>query len=105
MPAEPTFLDGFFYGTLEYCYSYAPILILLPLNFVTGTCKSFCFSLYFGISVCIGLFSMGKLHRRVTTHVVVSALLENLWMLLAIFFIVNHWAAFPIAMPYIVLGG
>lgn len=96
-------LEKFFYGIQSSSNTYGPILILLPLNIITGTSKSFSLTLYFIVLVSIWLFNGMKLHRKVSESACFSAVFENLWLLLSFFFFVNHWAAMTIRMPYWVL--
>lgn len=79
-------------------------MILMPLNIITGTSKSFCFTIYFVIGLVIVLFNQCKLHRKCSEHKCVSAIFENLWLLVTFFFIVNQWGASTIFMPYAVTG-
>lgn len=88
----------------EASYFYAPVLILLPLNIITGTSKSFCFTLLFLIAVSQFLFNGLKLHKKCSEHKCVAAIFENLWLILTFFFFVNHWGAMTISMPYAVLS-
>ena len=58
---------------------------------------------YFITVLLLGIIAMGKLHRSVCgDRKILNAIVENLWLVSAFFWFVNHWAAFTIAMPYIV---
>lgn len=41
------------------------MLVLAPLNIVTGTSRTFCMVLFFATVACIYFFSMAKVHRQV----------------------------------------
>ena len=63
---DATCFDKIFFSLQEYGNYYAPVLILLPLNIITGTSKSFSFVLYFIINFTISFFNIGKIHKRCT---------------------------------------
>lgn len=100
---DATCLEKFFYGVQNFSNTYGPILILLPLNIITGTSKAFSLSLYFAVMLSLTLFNGMKLHRKASENRCVCVFFENLWLLLCFFFFVNHWAAMTVAMPYAVL--
>lgn len=100
---DATCADKLFYSFRLFNDYYGPILILLPLNILTGTAKAFSLTLFFIISLTISLFNIAKIHRKLSEHKCVCAVFENLWLGLSFFFCVNQWGATPIAMPYIVI--
>ena len=79
-------------------------MMLAILNIVTGTSKAFCFILYLFVVIWVALFNVAKLHRKCCgDSKFVNLFVENLWLVLTWFFFINHWAAFTVAMPYIVM--
>ena len=84
--------------------SYFPLLILFPLNLITGTAYAFLIVNFFFLMIPLVLFNLLKLHRSYTESACLRVILENLWLILLWFMCVNHWGATTLLQPYIVVG-
>lgn len=84
--------------------TYFPLLILFPLNLITGTAYAFLIVNFFFLVVPLVLFNLLKLHHC-TENKCIRVVLENLWLVLLWFMLVNHWGATPLLQPYIVVAG
>lgn len=85
--------------------NYFPLLILVPLNILTGTSKAFSFVFYFFILVVVILFNVFELHRKCIEHKCVRVILENLWIAMLFFELLNIWATSTAWQPYIIVAG
>lgn len=90
--------------TEEFEGAYFPLLILFCLNIITGTSKAFSFVNYLFTLIAVILFNVLKAHRQCCNHICVNVVLDNLWLILLFFEILNVWAATPVAMPYAVIS-
>ena len=87
----------------EFELIYFPLLMIFIFNIVTGTSKAFAFvDFMFNIFVVL-LFNIAKLHRKCANSACLNVVMENLYLLLCFFGILNIWAAMPVGMPYIVV--
>ena len=84
----------------EFNTSYMPILIVFPLNIITGTTYAFDFCLYFFVMVPLLLFNLLQLHKKCIDHKIFIVILENLWLILSFFWFVNIWATDRWIQPY-----
>jgi len=55
------------------------------------------------------LINVAKLHlkcfeNKCVEHKCVKVILENLWLIFTLFFVINNWGATPLLQPYIVVG-
>jgi hypothetical protein len=82
---------------------YFPLLCLFPLTVLTGTCKAFSLVNYIFALAAVLMFNVGKIHLSWSSHLCVQVVLENLWIFLLFFEIVNSWGSFTLQQPYIVL--
>ena len=73
---------------------------MFALNLVTGTTYAFDMVLYFFVLLPLVLFNLIKLHRRCIDHKVFIVLLENLWVVLSFFWLLNVWATTRYIQPY-----
>jgi hypothetical protein len=89
----------------EFMFNYFALMILVPLNILTGTSKAFCFVLFFFILIVVVVFNLAQLHRKCIDHKCVRAVVENLWIGMLFFQLVNIWGATPTFQPYIVVPG
>ena len=86
----------------EFELTYFPILIIFCLNVITGTSKAFSLINFLFTLTIVFLFNILKVHRQCTAHKCVNAVLDNLYLVMVFFGILNVWGAFPVGMPYIV---
>ena len=102
--AEAAGIERLFHSAVDFRNFYTPVFILAVVNIVTGTSKAFCFILYIAATIWVILFNVAKLHRSCCgDSKIVNVLVENVWLILSFFFFVNHWAAFTVMMPYVVI--
>ena len=67
---------------------------------ITGTTYAFDLSLYFFTIIPLFLFNLMKLHRKCIDHKVFVMILENIWLVMAFFWLVNVWATGRWIQPY-----
>jgi hypothetical protein len=89
----------------EFEISYFPLLILFPLNLITGTAYAFLIVDFFFTMAALVLFNLMKLHYGCTENKCVRVVLDNLWLVLIWFMMINLWGATPLWQPYIVVAG
>lgn len=89
----------------EFQFFFFPLLILFPLNLVTGTAFAFLIVDFFFIMAAVILFNLLKVHLSCCENKCIRVVLENLWIVLLFFMTVNLWGATPIWQPYIVTAG
>jgi hypothetical protein len=82
---------------------YFPLLIVFPLNLVTGTSKAFQMVDFFFVSITMILFNVLKIHHGCIEHKCLRVVLDNLWLILNFFLILNIWSTTPVSQPYIVI--
>jgi hypothetical protein len=81
---------------------YFPVLITFPLNILTGTSKAWQMVDFFFMVIVILLFNVFKVHRSCMSHKCARVVLENTWLVLNFFMLLNVWAAATVKQPYIV---
>jgi hypothetical protein len=84
---------------------YFPLFIVIPLNILTGTSKAFSLVFYFFILIVVLLFNIAKIHRKCCEHKCIVAILENLWIAMMFFELLNVWGASTTQQPYILVPG
>ena len=97
-------IDKLFHSAVDFRNFYTPIFMLAIVNVAAGTSKAFCFILYLAATIWVIIFNVAKLHRSCCgDSKCVNVIMENIWLILSFFFFVNHWAAFTVMMPYVVI--
>lgn len=83
---------------------FLPLLLIIPLNMLSGTSKAFLMVNFFFILICLVLFNIIRVHRKADEpgHKCVNVVLDNVWLLLVFFMFVNQWGAMTVSMPYII---
>ena len=78
------------------------MLLIVPLNMLTGTSKAFLLVNFLFILLVVILFNIIQVHRKVgqAGHKCVNVVLDNLWLILMFFMYVNQWGARPVSQPY-----
>jgi hypothetical protein len=89
----------------EFMFNYFALMIVVPLNILTGTSKAFSFVFYFFILAVVLLFNVFQVHRKCMDHTCLRVILENLWIGMIFFELLNVWAASATWQPYIVVAG
>jgi hypothetical protein len=85
--------------------NYFPLLIIVPLNILTGTSKAFSLVFYLFILAVVIVFNVFGLHRKCIEHKCVRVILENVWLGMLFFELLNVWAATTAWQPYIIVEG
>lgn len=85
--------------------NFFPLLIVVPLNILTGTSKAFCFVFYLFTLVVVILFNVFQIHRKCIEHKCVRVIVENVWIVMLFFVLLNVWAASASWQPYVLVAG
>lgn len=85
--------------------NFFPLLIVVPLNILTGTSKDFCFVFYLFILLVVILFNVFEVHRRCIEHRCMRVIVENIWIMMLFFEMLNVWAASASWQPYVIVAG
>lgn len=89
----------------EFKMSYFSMLIIIPLNILTGTSKAFSLVFYLFILAVVLIINVAKLHRKCFDHKCILVILENIWIFMLFFELLNIWSTSTILQPYIVVRG
>ena len=86
-------------------FNYFALLIVVPLNILTGTSKAFSFVFYFFVLAVVLIFNVIQLHRKFIDNKCVRVIIENLWIGFLFFELLNVWPASTTLQPYVVVSG
>ena len=78
---------------------YFAILVIFAFNVIAGSTYAFALTLYFLVLVPLILFNLLGLHKK-AGHKVIQGFLENLWLILAFFWLINIWTIGKYYEPY-----
>ena len=81
-----------------------PIMIVFPLNLITGTAYAFLIVDFFFVIIPLILFNVLKLHKTFESKCL-RVVLDNLWLFALWFMLLNQWGATPLRQPYIMIAG
>lgn len=84
---------------------YFSMLIVIPLNILTGTSKAFSLVFYLFILGVVLAINVAELHKKCFEHKCIRVILENIWIVMLFFELLNVWSTSTILQPYIVVGG
>ena len=76
------------------------MMLMIPLNMLTGTSKAFSLFMFLLTLVLVLLFNIIRLHRKLCSHKCINVIFDNLWLIGLFFFYVNQWGAKPVSQPY-----
>jgi len=70
---------------------------------ITGTSKVWSMVDFFFMMIVIILFNVLKIHRKWMSHKCLRVVLENMWIFLNFFMLLNVWTTTTVSQPYIVV--
>lgn len=79
---------------------FMPILIVYPLNLLTGTTYAFSLVWFLFITVVILLFNICEIHKKCIQHKVLRVVLEKAYLIMTLFMLLNVWTSTNARMPY-----
>lgn len=85
--------------------NFFPLLIVVPLNILTGTSKAFCLVFYLFTLAVVIVFNVFEIHRKFIEHKCVRVIVENVWIGMLFFLMLNVWAASASWQPYVLVEG
>ena len=78
---------------------YFAVMVLFAFNVIAGATYAFAVTLYFLTLVPLILFNLLGLHKK-AGHKVIQSVLENMWLILAFFWLINIWTIRKYYEPY-----
>jgi len=80
-----------------------PIMIVIPLNIVTGTSKAFSLVFYLFILISVVFLNLFGIHKKCCENKIVRLFMDNLWLILLFFEILNIWTTSTALQPYVII--
>ena len=75
------------------------MLVIFAFNVISGTSYAFSLVLYFLVMVPLILFNIMGLHKG-AGHKIIQGFLENLWLIMTFFWLINIWTIVKYNEPY-----
>ena len=80
---------------------YFAVFALFAFNVIAGASYAFSVTLYFLTMVPLVLFNLLGLHKK-AGHKIIQSVLENMWLILSFFWLINLWTIGKYYQPYFI---